>query len=182
MAGYMILVLGTNINLYSLSAVTSIIESVRWSVVTPVPCHDRTGCLSSNLSRLGEAGQEAVTYIAVGFSRPKSSLQTHTLCHSCGTSQHHPLVLTCLGSAFQYAAVRTHAALRDIPTFSSVLRSSRTFQRLVLIQRCHVNSAARSSTPSCPKTPEYANPWFQHPPFSVGQHDMCSQGKQHYFL
>ncbi|KAJ8586209.1 hypothetical protein M405DRAFT_367583 [Rhizopogon salebrosus TDB-379] len=85
MAGYMILVLGTNVNLYSLSAVASIIESVRWSVVTPVPCHDRTGCLSSNLSKLGEAGQEAVTYITVGFSRPKSSPQAHTLCHSCET-------------------------------------------------------------------------------------------------
>ena len=41
--GYTILVLDTNVILSSLSAVASIMESLRWTIVIPVPCHNGTG-------------------------------------------------------------------------------------------------------------------------------------------
>ena len=40
--GCMILVLDTNVILSSLSAVPFIIDSLRWTIVVPVPCHNGT--------------------------------------------------------------------------------------------------------------------------------------------
>ncbi|KAG1813564.1 uncharacterized protein BJ212DRAFT_1482468 [Suillus subaureus] len=64
-AGYTILVLDTNIILSSLSAVASIIESLRWTIVLPVPVIMELDGLSSNPSQLGKAAQEAIAYITL---------------------------------------------------------------------------------------------------------------------
>jgi hypothetical protein len=65
--------------------------------------------------------------------------------------------------------------------FKRVFPSSRTFQRLLLIQPRHVNSRAPSSTPSHPHTPKMCCLPLAAP-FTVPRHDMSSQPKHHYFL
>jgi protein SMG6 len=76
--GYTILVLDTNIILSSLSAVASIIESLRWTVVIPVPVIMELDGLSSNPSKLGEAAQEAVAYITSHVRSHSTSLKIQT--------------------------------------------------------------------------------------------------------
>jgi len=59
--GYTILVLDTKVILSSLSAAASIIKSLRWTIVLPVPVILELDGLSSNKLQLGEAallGQE----------------------------------------------------------------------------------------------------------------------------
>ncbi|KAH7915986.1 hypothetical protein BJ138DRAFT_996574 [Hygrophoropsis aurantiaca] len=77
-AGYTNLVLDTNILLSSLSAVSSIIESMRWTVVLPVPVIMELDGLSSNTSPLGEAAQEAVAYITSHIRSHSTSLKVQT--------------------------------------------------------------------------------------------------------
>ncbi|KAG0705195.1 hypothetical protein DFH29DRAFT_908006, partial [Suillus ampliporus] len=77
-AGYTILVLDTNIILSSLSAIASIIESLRWTVVLPVPVIMELDGLSSNPSKLGEAAQEAVAYITSHIRSHSMSLKVQT--------------------------------------------------------------------------------------------------------
>lgn len=77
-AGYTILVLDTNIILSSLSAVASIIESLRWTVVLPVPVIMELDGLSSNPSKLGEAAQEAIAYITSHIRSHSASLKVQT--------------------------------------------------------------------------------------------------------
>lgn len=77
-AGYTILVLDTNIILSSLSAVTSIIESLRWTVVLPVPVIMELDGLSSNPSKLGEVAQEAIAYITSHVRSHSASLKIQT--------------------------------------------------------------------------------------------------------
>ncbi|OJA21630.1 hypothetical protein AZE42_09745 [Rhizopogon vesiculosus] len=76
--GYTILVLDTNVILSSLSAVASIIESLRWTVVLPVPVIMELDGLSSNPSQLGEAAQEAVAYITSHVRSHSTSLKVQT--------------------------------------------------------------------------------------------------------
>ncbi|KAF8911941.1 hypothetical protein CPB84DRAFT_1812127 [Gymnopilus junonius] len=73
--GYTILVVDTNILLSSLSMVSSLIESLRWTVVLDG--------LSSNASQLGEAAQNAVQYISSHVRSHALSLkiQTSKGCH-----------------------------------------------------------------------------------------------------
>ena len=76
--GYSVLVLDTNIILSSLSIVASIIESLRWTVVIPVPVIMELDGLSSNASQLGEAAQEAVAYITSRIRSHAMSLKIQT--------------------------------------------------------------------------------------------------------
>ncbi|KAG1754234.1 hypothetical protein EDB19DRAFT_1665358 [Suillus lakei] len=75
---YTILVLDTNIILSSLSAVASIIESLRWTVVLPVPVIMELDGLSLNPSKLGEAAQEAIAYITSHVRSHSTSLKVQT--------------------------------------------------------------------------------------------------------
>ncbi|KAH7930887.1 hypothetical protein BV22DRAFT_1054224 [Leucogyrophana mollusca] len=77
-AGYTILVMDTNILLSSLSMISSIIESLRWTVVLPVPVIMELDGLSSNASQLGEAAQEAVSYITSHIRSHSTSLKVQT--------------------------------------------------------------------------------------------------------
>ncbi|KIJ69496.1 hypothetical protein HYDPIDRAFT_79483 [Hydnomerulius pinastri MD-312] len=76
--GFTILVLDTNIILSSLSIIASIIESLRWTVVIPVPVIMELDGLSSNPSQLGEAAQEAVSYITSHIRSHATSLKVQT--------------------------------------------------------------------------------------------------------
>ncbi|KAG6376076.1 putative nucleoside diphosphate kinase [Boletus reticuloceps] len=76
--GYSILVLDTNIILSSLSIVASIIESLRWTVVIPVPVIMELDGLCSNTSQLGETAQEAIAYITSHIRSHATSLKVQT--------------------------------------------------------------------------------------------------------
>ncbi|KAF8119191.1 hypothetical protein EV363DRAFT_1411995 [Boletus edulis] len=67
--GYSILALDTNIIPSSLSVVASIVESLRWTVIIPVPVIMELDGLCSNTSQLGEAAQEAIVYITSHTSK-----------------------------------------------------------------------------------------------------------------
>jgi hypothetical protein len=64
--------------LSSLSAIASIVESLRWTVVIPVPVIMELDGLSSNPSRLDEAAQEAVVYITSHIRSHSISLKVQT--------------------------------------------------------------------------------------------------------
>ncbi|KAF8559498.1 hypothetical protein OG21DRAFT_1594361 [Imleria badia] len=77
-SGYSVLVLDTNILLSSMSLIASIVESLRWTVVIPVPVIMELDGLSSNASQLGEAAQEAVAYITSHIRSHATSLKVQT--------------------------------------------------------------------------------------------------------
>jgi len=62
--GYTILVLDTNILLSSLNMVTSLVESLRWTIVIPLPAIMELDGLSSNPTALGEAAKAAIEFVA----------------------------------------------------------------------------------------------------------------------
>jgi len=76
--GYTILVIDTNIILSSLSVVTSIVESLCWTVVIPVPVIMELDGLSANTSQLGEAAQEALSFITSHVRSHGTSLKVQT--------------------------------------------------------------------------------------------------------
>ncbi|KAF9228014.1 hypothetical protein BS17DRAFT_747074 [Gyrodon lividus] len=76
--GFTVLVLDTNIILSSLSMIASIVESLRWTVIVPVPVIMELDGLSSDTSQLGEAAQEAVSYITSHVRSHATSLKVQT--------------------------------------------------------------------------------------------------------
>lgn len=76
--GYTILVLDTNILLSSLSIIASIVESLRWTVVIPVPVVMELDGLSANTSQLGAAAREALSYVATHVRSHAMSLKVQT--------------------------------------------------------------------------------------------------------
>lgn len=76
--GYTVLVVDTNILLSSLSMLASVIESLRWTVVIPVPVVMELDGLSSNPSQLGEASQAAMAYISSHIRSHSTSLKVQT--------------------------------------------------------------------------------------------------------
>jgi hypothetical protein len=56
-SGYTVLVLNTNIVLSSLTMVSSLVKSRRWTVVTPLPTIMELDGLASNLTALGKAAK-----------------------------------------------------------------------------------------------------------------------------
>jgi protein SMG6 len=77
-AGYTVLVVDTNILLSSLSMFASVIESLRWTVVVPLPVIMELDGLSSNTSQLGEAAQGAMTYVSSHIRSHSTSLKVQT--------------------------------------------------------------------------------------------------------
>ncbi|KDR73471.1 hypothetical protein GALMADRAFT_71996 [Galerina marginata CBS 339.88] len=76
--GYTILVVDTNILLSSLSMVSSLIESLQWTVVVPLPVIMELDGLSANVSQLGEAAQAAMSYISSHVRSHALSLKVQT--------------------------------------------------------------------------------------------------------
>ncbi|KXN82534.1 Telomerase-binding protein EST1A [Leucoagaricus sp. SymC.cos] len=77
-AGYSVLVLDTNILLSSLSMVTSLVESLRWTIVIPLPVIMELDGLVNNPSQLGQAAQAAIGYITSNIRTFSSSLKVLT--------------------------------------------------------------------------------------------------------
>lgn len=72
------LVVDTNILLSSLAMLASVIESLRWTVIIPVPVIMELDGLSANTSQLGEAAQAAMSYISSHFKSHSTSLKVQT--------------------------------------------------------------------------------------------------------
>jgi len=75
---YTILVVDINILLSSLSMVSSLVESLQWAIVIPLPVIMELDCLSSNMSQLGEAAQAAIAYISLHIRSHALSLKVQT--------------------------------------------------------------------------------------------------------
>ena len=76
--GYTVLVVDTNILLSSLSMLASVIESLRWTVIIPVPVIMELDGLSANTSQLGEAARAAMSYISSRFKSHSNCLKVQT--------------------------------------------------------------------------------------------------------
>ncbi|KAJ7109155.1 hypothetical protein C8R44DRAFT_277493 [Mycena epipterygia] len=76
--GYTILVIDTNILLSSLAMFASVVESLQWTVVIPLPVIMELDGLSSNPSQLGEAAQAAMTYLSSHIRSHATSLKVQT--------------------------------------------------------------------------------------------------------
>jgi hypothetical protein len=76
--GYTVLVVDTNILLSSLSLVSSLIESLRWTIIIPLPVIMELDGLSANTSQLGEAAQIAMSYISSHVRSHALSLKVQT--------------------------------------------------------------------------------------------------------
>jgi protein SMG6 len=76
--GYTVLVLDTNILLSSLSMVTSLVESLRWTVVVPLPAIMELDGLGSNATALGEAAKGAIEFIASHVRSHSDGLKVQT--------------------------------------------------------------------------------------------------------
>ncbi|KAK2460537.1 hypothetical protein APHAL10511_007007 [Amanita phalloides] len=76
--GYTVLVIDTNILLSSLSVFASLVESLRWTIIVPVPVVMELDGLATNSSPLGEAATTAVAYIASHIRTHGQSLKVQT--------------------------------------------------------------------------------------------------------
>ncbi|KAL0947160.1 hypothetical protein HGRIS_013287 [Hohenbuehelia grisea] len=76
--GYSVLVVDTNILLSSLPMFASLIESLSWTVVVPLPVIMELDGLASNASKLGEAAREALSYITSHIRTNSKSLKVQT--------------------------------------------------------------------------------------------------------
>ncbi|KAG6844489.1 hypothetical protein H0H87_006563 [Tephrocybe sp. NHM501043] len=79
LAGYSVLVVDTNILLSSLAMFASVVESLRWTVIVPLPVIMELDGLSSNTSaQLSEAARDAMTYISNHIRTHSVSLKVQT--------------------------------------------------------------------------------------------------------
>jgi protein SMG6 len=78
--GYTALVVDTNILLSSLSSFSSLVESLKWTIVVPLPVVMELDGLATNSSALGNAAQDAIAYIS-------SRIHTHNLSLKVQTSK-----------------------------------------------------------------------------------------------
>ncbi|KAF5387074.1 hypothetical protein D9615_001809 [Tricholomella constricta] len=77
--GYSVLVVDTNILLSSLAMFASVVESLRWTVIVPLPVIMELDGLSSNAStQLSEAAQNAMAYISSHIRSHAVSLKVQT--------------------------------------------------------------------------------------------------------
>jgi protein SMG6 len=63
MPGYTILVMDTNILLSFLAMVISLVESLRWIIVVPLPAVMELDGLAANASPFGEAAKAAIAFV-----------------------------------------------------------------------------------------------------------------------
>ncbi|KAL4259410.1 PIN domain-containing protein [Pleurotus pulmonarius] len=76
--GYTILVVDTNILLSSLPLLTPIIESLRWTVVIPLPVIMELDGLATNVPPLGQAARDALEYVTSHIRSHSISLKVQT--------------------------------------------------------------------------------------------------------
>ena len=76
--GYTVLVIDTNILLSSLSIFSSLVESLRWTIVVPLAVITELDGIASNSSQLGEVAKSAIKYIVSHLRSHSMSLKVQT--------------------------------------------------------------------------------------------------------
>ncbi|KZP20887.1 hypothetical protein FIBSPDRAFT_861344 [Athelia psychrophila] len=76
--GYSVLVVDTNILLSSLSMLASVIESLRWTVIVPLPVIMELDGISANTSQPGETTKPAMSYLTSHVRSHSTSLKVQT--------------------------------------------------------------------------------------------------------
>ncbi|KAI0303402.1 hypothetical protein B0F90DRAFT_1911396 [Multifurca ochricompacta] len=76
--GYTVLVLDTNILLSSLPMVISLVESLHWTVVVPLPAIMELDGLATNATPLGEAAKAAIAFVASHVRSHADALKVQT--------------------------------------------------------------------------------------------------------
>jgi protein SMG6 len=76
--GYTVLVLDTNILLSSLTMVISLVESLHWTIVIPLPAIMELDGLAMNATPLGEAAKTAIAFVAGHVRSHADSLKVQT--------------------------------------------------------------------------------------------------------
>ncbi|KAL4251674.1 hypothetical protein ABKN59_003762 [Abortiporus biennis] len=76
--GYTILIVDTNILLSSLSIIASLVESLKWTIIIPLPVIMELDGISSNVNALGEAASAASSYINTHIRSHLTSLKIQT--------------------------------------------------------------------------------------------------------
>ena len=76
--GYTILVVDTNILLSALSIFSSLVESLKWTIVIPLPVIMELDGLAVNDSPLGKAASDATSYIVSHLRTHGKSLKVQT--------------------------------------------------------------------------------------------------------
>jgi hypothetical protein len=76
--GYTVLVLDTNILLSSLPMVASLVQSLRWTVVVPLPAIMELDGLASNANALGDAAKAAIEFVASHVRSHSDGLKVQT--------------------------------------------------------------------------------------------------------
>jgi len=77
--GYTVLVIDTNILLSSLSMFASLVESLRWTVIVPLPViMELDGLATSNSPKLAEASKAALSFVSSNLKTLSSSLKIQT--------------------------------------------------------------------------------------------------------
>lgn len=77
--GHTVLVVDTNILLSSLSMFASLVESLRWTVIVPLPViMELDGLATSSLPQLAEASRAALSFISSNLKALSTSLKIQT--------------------------------------------------------------------------------------------------------
>jgi len=77
--GYTVLVVDTNILLSSLSMFASLVESLRWTVIIPLPVvMELDGLATSDLPQLAEASKAALSFLSSNLKALSTSLKIQT--------------------------------------------------------------------------------------------------------
>ena len=80
MPGYTILVLDTNILLSALHMAISLVESLCWTAVVPLPAIMELDGHASNANPLGDAAKEAVAFVVGHVCSHANLLKVQTSC------------------------------------------------------------------------------------------------------
>ncbi|KAH8833609.1 hypothetical protein DL96DRAFT_1666700 [Flagelloscypha sp. PMI_526] len=78
LSSYTVLVVDTNILLSMLSMFSSLVESLAWTIIIPLPVIMELDKLAQELNQLGEAAQNAVSFISSHFRSHSTSLKVQT--------------------------------------------------------------------------------------------------------
>ncbi|KAF9483772.1 hypothetical protein BDN70DRAFT_904058 [Pholiota conissans] len=127
--GYTVLVVDTNILLSSLSMVSSLIESLRWTVVVPLPViMELDGLATNTATQLGEAAAAAMQYLS-------SHIRPHALSLKVQTSKGNYLTsLTVRTEEVDFAGGNAEKTMDDLILKSAIWQDDHWFDRSSMLK------------------------------------------------
>jgi protein SMG6 len=127
--GYTVLVIDTNILLSSLSMVASLIESLRWTIVVPLPViMELDGLAANTTTQLAEAAGAAMQYLA-------SHIRLHALSLKVQTSKGNYLTsLTVRTEEVDFAGGNAEKSMDDLILKSAIWQDDHWFDRSSMLK------------------------------------------------